>query len=112
MHVNIVVSGFLSEKSDSDRAWEGLMASDESKAYYNLRWNASSKGDVALTVGKALGKVGLEAGMMWLVAGGIGLLGSVGLSQQMYRDLNDVFSKIKAVAKKTGALLAYALMLG
>jgi hypothetical protein len=54
MHVNIVVSGFLSKKDDADKVWKGLLASDESQAYYNLRWNASCLEDVVRYFGEAL----------------------------------------------------------
>jgi hypothetical protein len=75
--VTIVVSGFLSEKDDSETSWMGVLHQDPSKQYFNLRWKSKHYKDVASLLASAAGKLGLEVLTSLLLGAEIGLLTGV-----------------------------------
>ena len=85
---------------------------DDSKVFYNLRWKAGFMTDLAKDIALVSAKSGVEMGLLYLVTGGIGLLSGAAIGKQTYSSISKVFSSQKAIAKKTGQMLAYALILG
>ena len=118
-HVTISISGFLSQETDKERHWQGLVKhlQNHKRGFdanvYSLTWESSTSSALLKTIGKSVGSIAFN-GAVTYASGPIGRLGMAMLGAQSVQEMRStqkLFSETRKKAKEAGKMLACVLAL-
>lgn len=104
-HIQIVISGFLSEYDDHDKDWEGLVGLSTDTPVYCFKWKSKSVIDFAKSLWKST-----DGWVLFTVKGILKKIAAVLQVVETIKSSREVFTHAISIAEISGKILAHALM--
>lgn len=104
-HIQIVISGFLSEYDDHDKDWEGLVSLSTGTPVYCYKWKSKSVLDFVKSLWKSS-----DGWLLFTVKGILRKIATVLQIADAIKSSREVFTHAILIAEISGKILAHALM--